>query len=260
MKIIITTLLILQPLFLAARSFDDIFPDISAEQKAGAFSVEKVSTENAPAETYSKWEESPKNTFLVESIFVLPLSQSESISINDRYTIDLFNSLQYVRLLKGRTYHSFTRNRVTALFLDAYRIENADSKTPIPDPDIFSELPESQTIFIVLKDVNFGDTYYRNEMTKTEHGINYKVTNYKKIKLFLLTVFEAEQFNANMYLEIIDEGILVHSTSKAVVSPFVSSQVDMPSAIRKRMNVLVEWFKDSLSHLRRDFKSSIANC
>jgi hypothetical protein len=47
-------------------------------------------------------------------------------------------------------------------------------------------------------------------------------------------------------MEPLAEGVLLYGVSGAEVSAFVSKQVDMPSAIAKRLRVITGWVVDGL--------------
>jgi hypothetical protein len=242
------------------RSFRDIFPVLPPEIREEAFSSdgynkssEKQSTNPAyPVQNVRAMESAldpgiivkilDKNPgFLVESILVIPVTQGE-------YTLlDVYNALGRVRNLKGRVYHSHTRNEYVPLFEDVTRIESARKNNPIADPAPASRIPSSETVYMRLKDVNFGNTYYRGDMSFVQRGLDYTLTNYKNITYYLVPVIKEEKFIAQFYIETITEGILIYSLAGADVSNFISSKIDMPSAISKRLAVIINWITDGIT-------------
>ncbi|MDR2257702.1 MAG: hypothetical protein LBE14_00980, partial [Treponema sp.] len=60
-------------------------------------------------------------------------------------------------------------------------------------------------------------------------------------------VIKEEKFIAQLYFEPITEGVLVYSIAGADVSDFVASKIHMPSAIAKRLAVIISWVVDGIS-------------
>ena len=161
--------------------------------------------------------------------------------------LTVYNALGKVRALKGRLYHSFTRNEYVPLFEDATRIESAPKNTPIADPAPASSIPPSETIYMRFKDVNFGNTYYRGDIALSQYGLRYSLSNNKNMTYFLVPVIKEGKFNAQLYFEPISEGILIYGLAGADVSDFVSSKIDMTSAISKRLAVIIGWVEEGIT-------------
>jgi len=239
----------------AQRSFNDIFPQIPSAVREAAFSNEgfyqstkKIQTSVLVGSSQSAIEPHIIETiflmqpgFLVESILVVP-GKADEYSL-----LDVYNALGKIRGLKGRLYHSTTRNENIPLFEDVTRIESAQKNNPIPDPAPASRIPSSETIHMRLKDVNFGNTYYRGDMTLVPHGLRYSLSNNKNITYFFIPVIREERFKVQLYFESIAEGILIYALAGADVSDFVASKVDMPSAISKRLAVIISWVAEGIS-------------
>jgi hypothetical protein len=154
--------------------------------------------------------------------------------------------VQRIRDLKGRTYHSFTRNADIALFENATRIKSENSTTQIPDPPAVTSVPASETIYLCLKDSNFGNTYYRADTAKTQQGLRLGLVNFKNINYIFFPVMKKDNFVVQLYFEPLSEGVLVYSIAGVSVSDFAASQVDMPSAISKRLAVIIDWVADGI--------------
>jgi hypothetical protein len=237
------------------RSFDEIFPRIPADIRKAAFSGEGYakSFTKAPSSTLVGSGQSAIDPhiieaviskqpgFLVESIIVIP-DKSGKYSL-----LDVYNALGNVRGLKGRLYRSHTRNEFVPLFEEVTRIESVKKNTPVEDPAPASTIPPSETIFMRLKDVNFGDSYYRGDMTLVQRGLRYSLSNYKNLTYFFVPVIREGKFNAQFYFELINEGILLYSLAGADVSDFVSSRIDMQSAISKRLAVITGWVVEGIT-------------
>jgi hypothetical protein len=242
------------PLFAQVRSFDAIFPGLAGNIRSAAFSGEgyiRSSTKSAGFKFLSEAGTSgidpqiagtvfsKQPGFIVESLRVIPKT-------SDAGLLEVYNALGNIRGLKGRLYNSRTRNRDISLFEDATRLESEKKNVPVADPRPASTLPFSETVYIRLKDVNFGNSYYRGEMKLVQHGLRYSLSNYKNLSYLFVPVIKEERFIAQLYFELIQGGILIYSIAGADVSDFVSSRIDMASAISKRLAVIITWVAEGI--------------
>ena len=245
----------LSPVFSQTRSFDEVFPGLPPSIRTEAFtsggyrkSYQKISPSALIASGQNSIDPQiiemvfrKQPGFIVESIQVIPGAAGE-------YTLlDVYNALGKTRGLAGRLYHSFTRNTEIPLFEEVTRIESSKKNTAIADPPPSSSVPGTETIYIRLKDINFGTSFYRGDMTVNRGGLCYTLSNFKSLSYLFVPVIREEKFTAQLYFEPINEGMLIYSLAGADVSDFVSSKVDMPSAIGKRLAVIIAWVAEGIS-------------
>jgi hypothetical protein len=242
-------------IFAQLRAFNDIFPNLNQDIKTAVFkesgyvkSSQKTSGfviigngQNSKLDTQIVNNVLRKNpSFLVESILLLQ-GNPGFISL-----LDIYNALGKINDLKGRMYNSYTKNRPVPLFEEANRIVSDRQTTAIPDPPPTRTLPRNETIYVRLKDVNFGNTYYRAEMALIQNGLRYTLTNFRSMSYLFIPVIKEDKFIAQLYFEPIQEGILIYSVAGADISDFVASKIDMDSAISKRLNVINSWAIDGI--------------
>jgi len=242
-----------QPLNL--RSFGDLFPYISEERKNSAFSEEGLirvlkageSLELIPAsgsgiDLHGELARREHN-FQTEILAVLP---HPSVPFS---RLDAFNALGKISNLPNHLFFSHTRQSYVSLFQSATRLESNSRTVPIPDPSPASILPQSETIFLRLQDVNFGNTFYRGEFSSSHYGIIYHLTNFRTIRFLLFPVLREENLSATVYMEPLVEGMLIYVIAGADVSAFVASRIDIPSAIARRAELFLKWVSDGLQAL-----------
>jgi hypothetical protein len=235
------------------RSFDDLFPGFDPRQKAQAFSGVITETRDsdfalrlAPAgEPGAKIAglalEDIRPVCLVESLTVIPYLNAPL------ELLDLYNAMGQIRGLKGRLYHSATRDENIPLFEEADRVQGPKNLSPLPDPEQSPTLPATDRVYIRLKDANFGNSYYQGDIAVHSGGLLYGLTNFKSLSYGFIPVIRERKFKAHFYVEPLDEGILVYSAAVAEVGNFISGMVNIPSAIRKRIEVIVGWLIDSIA-------------
>jgi len=236
------------------RSFGEIFPSLPPAIREEAFTHEgffksyKGSFSGLIGSSQSTLEPhiinavlNKKPGFLSESILVIPCT------VDERSLLNVYNALGKVRALKGRLYHSYTRKEDIPLFEEVTRIESERRNNPVDDPPPASAIPQSETVYMRLKDVNFGNSFYRGDLTLERRGLRYSLTNYKSLSYLFVPVIREEKFTAQLYIEPISEGILIYALAGADVSDLVSSRVDIASAIGKRLAVILDWITDGIT-------------
>jgi hypothetical protein len=251
--IVIFLFLPLLPVFSQTRSLQAIFPNLDPEIKNAAFSGEgyinaseknsgfRLLGEGGALDPQIRNEVISKNPGIIaESLLVLPAS-SGTFSL-----LKVYNALGNIRGLKGRLYHSATRNEDIPLFEDATRLVSERKTTPVADPPPAGTLPRKETVFLRLKDVNFGNSYYRGDLSVDQHGLRYCLSNNKNITYILVPVIKEGKFIAQLYFEPIEEGMMIYSIAGADVSDFVASKIHMPSAISKRLAVIISWAAEGI--------------
>jgi len=234
------------------RSIDRIFPGLSENRKKAILGDEGLilthkkneSLELIPARDSGIDLQSivmkAKPAYLTESLLVVPYSGR----VLNR--LDAYNALGKIQGLKGRLYRSHSRKAEIPLFEDATRLESAKKTNAISDPPPARELPLSETVYIRLKDVNFGNSFYRGDISVNSFGVTYSLTNFKSLSYLFFTVMKEEKFSAVLYMEPLKEGMLVYSMAGADASDFIANRIDIPSAIGKRLAVFNDWISDGL--------------
>jgi hypothetical protein len=146
------------------RSFDDLFPGLDPGQKKQALSG--VLTEARDGDFYLRLSPSGepgtkiagfvladiRPACLIESLTVVPYLDAPL------ELLDLYNAVGKIRDLKGRLYHSATRDENIPLFEEASRIQGPKNFALVPDPGHSARLPAAERVYIRLKDVNFGNS------------------------------------------------------------------------------------------------------
>jgi hypothetical protein len=238
--------------FPQSRSFESLYPGMSGEDKARVYSEEGlVASQGSPslkllppsagvniAEPVMRRDPS----VVVESLMVIPYSRP-SLSL-----LHVYNALGRVSRLKGRLYHSATRNQNIPLFEDATRIRIISSSRtqPLSDPPDAAVIPNSETVYLRLKDANFGNSYYQAEINTDRRGLLYSLSNFRSLSYGFIPVIREDRFIAQLYVEPLTDGFLVYSAAAANVSGFIASKVDIPSAIEKRLAVIIDWLAEGL--------------
>jgi hypothetical protein len=239
------------------HSFDDLFPGLDPEKKNQAFFG--ILAETRENDFYPRLLpsgelgeeiagfvlENMRPACLVEFLTVIPYLD---VPLE---TLDLYNAMRKIRGLKGRLYHSASRDKNIPLFEDASRIQGPGKLTPIPDPEKSAVLPPTDRVYIRLKDVNFGNSYYQGDIAVVSGGLLYSLTNFRSLSYGIFPVIKEGRFRAQFYAEPVAEGVLVYSVAAAEVGDIISGMIDVSSAIRKRIEVILGWLIDNIAENER---------
>jgi hypothetical protein len=240
------------PVCAQRRSFDELFPNYDEAKRETIFSEngELVSSKDTvslrllpsiPAgAAIQKFVSGQQPGFLIESLLVIPFSE------NLPDLLAVYNACGRVRQLKGRLYHSATRDKNIPLFEEATRLESPKRASAIPDPPAASSVPQQETMYLRLKDANFGNSYYRADISVDQYGLTFSLTNFRSLTYLFIPAIRENKFIAHLYIEPLDEGVLIYSVSGADVSDFVASKIDISSAIKKRLEVIIGWIGDGI--------------
>jgi hypothetical protein len=239
------------PVFAQIRSFDEIFPDLSPEIRKTVFTDEGYYNSTSSSSVNSMIYSLPNNLNVNMSNKILGNKGGHFIEAlqvipGNNNLLEIYNALGNIRGLKDILYYSFSRSKEIPMFQEATRVESTKKNTPVPDPPPSSSVPVSDTVFMRLKDSNFGNLFCQGDMVLEKHGLKYSLVNYKNLTFMLIPVIKEEKFIAKLYFEVISEGILVYSFTGVEVSDFISSQTDITSHITKRLKVFITWVADGL--------------
>ncbi|MDR0524263.1 MAG: hypothetical protein LBG90_00140 [Spirochaetaceae bacterium] len=238
-------------LFGQSRSFDALFPRLPKAEREQAFSPQGVYIlhEKSGALRLIPVMHSGIDIagpvlnrnlpYLVEALFVV--QPPRPVGLNKVY-----NALGNIQGLKGRLYHSFSKNADVPLFEEATRLISDKKLTPIPDPPPTGVVPTTETAYIRLKDASFGNIYYRAVSTAGDRHLIFYLSNFKSVSFLFIPVLKENNFVSQLYFELIREGVLVYSIAGANISDFAASQIDISSAIQKRLEVIVQWVAEGI--------------
>ena len=240
------------------RSFDTVFPNLSPTLKMTAMSNQGLrhyfltdkSTNNSSNDfpiiipnpdleidlLGSVMKTNPSH--IIEALLLMPFNERELD------LLDIYNALGKIENIKN---HSVTtNNRETFIFTESTRIENTRSRTAIPDPTPAEELPFSETMYVRLKEITFGNLFLRADISISLYGITYSMTNFADVRYFLIPIMRAERFVTIIYLEPVREGMLIYSVSGFYLPGLIADRVNLTGNINRRIEVFIKWITAGL--------------
>jgi len=233
------------------RHFSELFPAITAEQQKAVFSSERYLYYGSRSENLtlvpktgetlgiSKSSLGKKPGFFVEALQIVPQKNVPLVRI--------FNALEKIQNLKGKTYYSATSKKNLPLFTDAVRLEGPGKLNSfIPDPPPSGFMPVDKTIYVRVTDIRFGNCYFEISFKNNNQGILYKITNFRALTFGPITVVKEKAMTVLLYIEPIEEGLALYCLAGAEVSDFITKYVDIPTALNKRMEVFIKWLLEGI--------------
>jgi len=238
-------------LFSQQRRFAELYPAINAEQRSSAFSPEgylyygdrsenlTLTPQTGKTLAISKASLGQKPGFFVEALRIVPRKNISLLSI--------FNALEKIRDLKGRTYYSSTSKKNLVLFTDAVRVEGPGKiNVFLPDPPPAGSVPSIKTMYTRLTDVRFGNCYFDLTFQSDQQGIKYLITNFRTLTYGPIPVVKERAMIVLIYIEPVEEGLVLYALAGAEVSDFIAKYVDIPTALNKRMEIFIGWLLDGI--------------
>jgi len=232
------------------RSIDTLFPNFTQRQKSLAMNnlVLRYSYKRGEAANLIPnpdleidlltgiMKKNPSH--LIEALLILPYNERELD------LLDIYNALGRIQnikdcsvLVRGNDYYIFT---------ESTRIDNTRNRRAISDPAPAVTLPFSETMYLRLKEVSFGNLFLRGDISISMYGITYSMTNFTDVRYFLVPIMGAERYSTIIYLEPIKEGILIYSITGFYLPGFIADRVNLTPSINRRIDIFIKWISDGL--------------
>ncbi|MCL2127710.1 MAG: hypothetical protein FWH38_05600 [Treponema sp.] len=237
------------------RSLDAVFPSFSRVQRILAMSDGGLKYSFSKGESPSivpdpdlgidllgtVMKKNPSH--LIEALVVVPYREKELD------LLDIYNALGRIGKIKDHP-ASFNGNDFY-IFTESTRIESSRNRRAISDPLPAAALPFSETMYLRLKEVNYGNLFIRGEISISMYGITYNMTNFTDVRYFLIPIMRAERFTTIIYLEPVKEGILIYSMSGFYLPGFIADRVNLTPNINRRIEIFINWITDGLREQER---------
>lgn len=178
---------------------------------------------------------------LSEALYLIPYTEEY-----DGLNLEMYNMLRHVRKIEDVKYFSHRRDAVVNLFEDVYRTEEPSSRKSIPD-DSVDVIPPEETLYLHMKEVNFGSAHYRMNLESTEGMLKVNLVNTSVIRKFV-KVLDRENMNLQLVIIPVDEGFLIHGICALKVhnKDFIQGKLDTYSAFYRRLYALEVWIYNLL--------------
>ena len=232
------------------RSFNEIFPGLSQNQKDHAFSGEGLKQsfgrDGSPMLLPDPGSEidiltsvmKKDPSHIVEVLTVVPYNERE-LDI-----LDIYNALGRIEDIKNHSV--FSRGRDVYIFTETTRLESAVNRVPVSDPPPRDMLPHSETMYLRFREIYIGNLFLRGDLSHSLYGISFDITNFRDVYYFIIPIMRAERLSIVIYLEPVKEGVLIYCMSGFYVPNFIAERVNLTADINNRITVLLSWITEGL--------------
>jgi hypothetical protein len=238
------------PFIFEPRSFDNIFPNFSRRQRAMVFSNDGLkhyfekdgfpillpSPDSGIDLLSSVMAKKPSH--IIEALVLVPYIERELDML------DVYNALRRIENLKN--YSVPINGKEINIFEETTRLESAKNRKSIADPPPADMLPYTETLYLRFKDTFYGNLFIRGDVSMSLYGITYSLTNFTDIRYLLIPIIRTERISIIIYLEPVNEGVLVYSMSGLYLPGFIADRANLTPNINIRITVLLNWIIDNL--------------
>jgi hypothetical protein len=175
---------------------------------------------------------------LIEALVVVPYNEREFD------LLDIYNALGKIENIKD--YPALVSGRDLYVFTESTRIESRRNRRATPDPLPATMLPFSETMYIRLREINFGNLFLQGDISISSYGITYNMTNFTDVRYLLVPMMRAGRFITIIYLEPVREGILIYSVSGFYLPGFIADRVNLTPNINRRIQIFINWITGGL--------------
>jgi hypothetical protein len=160
--------------------------------------------------------------------------------------LDGYNAIGRIRNIQCYLIYYSARNTYRPIFEETTRIESDKKRNPIPDPPPARTLPLSETMYLRFRDARVGNLFIRGDMVTGGRGMTFSITNFASIHFLIFTVMRSEKLSIAIYMEPVEEGMLIYSISAIDVPDFLASRTNIIADMNRRFTLLIQWIRDGL--------------
>ena len=197
--------------------------------------------------------EQAESGFSIGAVSYIPYSAALKAKQPVDRQLAIFNAIRAISTQEGLTYISWRAGNKEKVLIEksSYMEDSKNLNKLLPDP-VATVFPYSEESFVYQRDSSFGGNRYLHTYTNTDEEIFVEISNISNLKVLgLFTAVKSGQLSINMGTYQLQDGLLlVALTSVRDRKPEVSVlglTVDLPSAFRRRIVALQNWFIDQLA-------------
>ena len=191
--------------------------------------------------------------FSIAAVSYIPYGPKLKAMDSKTRQLTIFNTIRAISTQEGITYISWRAgNKPKVLIEKSSYMEDAKNLNKLlPDP-VATTFPYSTQSFVYQRDSSFGGNRYLHTYTNTDEEIFVEIKNINSMRVLgIFTAVKSEQLTISMATYQMDDGLLLMAlTTIKDRDPKVSVlgiTVDLPSAFKRRITALQNWFVDQLA-------------
>jgi hypothetical protein len=172
-------------------------------------------------------------------------AKTDSAVWDEKQKIIVFNQLTAIGTLTGIQYYSSSRKEMR-IFYEYSSVMDPETKKLLPDT-VFTQLPDTLTLYARQKDLTFGDNIYRYDYVNNTSAIFFTQENITALNYGVIPVIG--KGNLRSVIAVIDCGdsilIYVASMAKAASVPGLYDKIS--ASFSNRAKAVIHWFSERIS-------------
>jgi len=196
--------------------------------------------------------------FSIASVSFIPYGPKLKAMDEEARQLSIFNTIRAISTQEGLTYISWRAGNKPKVLIEksSYMEDEKNLNKMLPDP-VAETFPLSVESFVYQRDSSFGGNRYHHIYTNSEKEIFVEIKNISAMKVFnIFTAVAKDKLSISMGTYQLDDGVLlVALTSIEGRKPEVSIlgyKVDLPSAFKRRITALQNWFVAQLATIETE--------
>jgi len=181
-------------------------------------------------------------SLMVEALYLYkkPASGADKLW-NESERLAVFNAIRSLSTLSGIEYYSASRKKMRIFYEKSFAIANPEKTDPLPDP-LVSSLPSKSTIYVLQKDLTFGENIYQYDYTTSGEALSFTQTNLTDMDYGVITIFGKGRLKTVVYVTDVGDSLLLYAVSagKATLLPGIEGKVR--DSFSNRADAIFKWF------------------
>lgn len=163
----------------------------------------------------------------------------------DQLNLALYRSCTAFSTMKGLLVYSESLKKMETFIYDSYRIDNPQSKLPLPDPDVTS-MPESAKFFLYQKEEQTGDVYSEMNIQARAGQVAVSLKNQSPMSYLFFTLVQPGDLGTSFFLVPAQDKIILYGITVARTPSLLGLEKLKRSSFSNRMQALAGWIRKNL--------------
>lgn len=221
----------------------------------GGTSITQYFVSGTEAEKHAEIAQKAESGFSIAALSYIPYGPKLKAMDPKTRQLEIFNTIRAISTQEGITYISYRAGNVPKVLIEksSYMADDRNLNNLLEDP-VATVIPSSLTSYVYQRDSSFGGNRYVHTYTNTDTEIFVEIKNISALRVFaIFTAVPSGQLTINMATYQLEDGLLLSALTTILNREpevrVLGISVDLPSAFKRRVTALQNWFVDQLKTL-----------
>jgi hypothetical protein len=187
-------------------------------------------------------------SIMVEALFLYEKPgnfHTPSGSWDEKQKTGVFNQIIALSTLTGTQYFSASRNAMRTFYEYSSIIDGPQTRNPLPDP-VYTQLPETLTLFAMQKDLTFGNNVYRYYYVNSNNIIFFAQENVTSLSYGIIPAIGRNNLHSVVSLIDCGDSILIYVISMARAASLPGLGDRISNSFNNRAQAILKWLTGRL--------------